>query len=88
MLFQPYSGWNFLGLLTDEGMQRSPTSLKPLTNILHSYTLPKEDTKKLNHVTEPLSSADISIFSRKSANFALSKNTDTDYILVHNFQFF
>ena len=44
--------------------------------------------KKLNHVTQPLSSANISIFSWKSANFALSRNTDTDCILVHNFQFF
>ena len=29
-----------------------------------------------NHVTHPLCSAEISIFYRKSANFAMSRNTD------------
>ena len=32
----------------------------------------------INHVTYLLSSADISIFHLKSANFATSRNTDTD----------
>ena len=32
----------------------------------------------------PLSSADISIFQRESANFAISINTDTDCILTRN----
>ena len=40
----------------------------------------------MNHVTHPLSSADISIFSQKkiwkSANFAMSRNTDIDSILT------
>ena len=30
----------------------------------------------MNHVTHPLSSADISIFYQKSANFAIPRNTD------------
>ena len=43
----------------------------------------------MNHVTHPLRSADIIIFHRKLANFAISENTDTDCILVHNsFNFF
>ena len=57
----------------------------------HSYTLPKEDRKKyMNHVTHPLSSAVLSIFNRKSANFAISENTNIDCILVipNSFKFF
>ena len=41
--------------------------------------------KNMNHVAHPLSSADISIFHRKSANFAISRNTDIECILIHNF---
>ena len=33
----------------------------------------------------PLSSADISIFHWKSANFATSRKTDISWILIHNF---
>ena len=33
----------------------------------------------------PLSSAEIIIFHHKSANFAISRNADIDYILIHNF---
>ena len=52
----------------------------------HGYTLPKEDLKKsMNHMTLPLSSADISIFHQKSANFAISRNRYIDCILIHNF---
>ena len=42
----------------------------------------------MNHVTHPLSSADISIFHWKSVYFAVSRNTDIDSILMHNFYFF
>ena len=42
----------------------------------------------MNYVTHPLNSADISIFHRKSANFAILENTNIDYILVYNFSFF
>ena len=41
----------------------------------------------MNHLTQPLSSADISIFKRKSVNFAISRNTDIDCILIYNFYF-
>ena len=42
----------------------------------------------IQDATHPLSSADISIFHRKLANFAISRNTDIDFILIHNFLFF
>ena len=50
-----------------------------------SYTFPKEDPKSyINHVT-PLEFVDISIFYWKSATFVISRNTDIDCNLVHNF---
>ena len=53
-----------------------------------SYRLPKEDQKiYINHVTHPMNFADISIFHRKLANFAISRNTDIDCNLIHNSQF-
>ena len=52
---------------------------------LGSCTLAKEDPKKyMTHVIHTLNSADISTFYRKSANVAISKNTDIDCILVHS----
>ena len=36
-------------------------------------------------MTRPLISAEISIFSSKIENFAISRNTDRDRILGHNF---
>ena len=35
----------------------------------------------------PLSSADISIFHKKPAIFVISRNTDIDCILIHNFYY-
>ena len=40
----------------------------------HSYTLPKEDQEiYINHMTDPLSSADISIFSSEISKFCYIK---------------
>ena len=39
----------------------------------------------MNHVTHPLSSAGISTFYQKSANFAILENKYIDQILVNNF---
>ena len=39
----------------------------------------------MNQVTDSFISADIGIFERKLVNFAISRNTDLDCILVHNF---
>ena len=67
----------------------------PLPKICDTYpTMMKTGTvipylekiqKYINHVRHPLSSADISIFNQKSANFVISRNTDTDCISMHNF---
>ena len=38
-------------------------------------------------MTHPLRSADISIFHWKSTTFVISRNTDIDTILIHNFYF-
>ena len=73
-LFRAAHGWG-------QGQKR----LKSVTNILqwwNFYTLPKEDSKDVTH---DLSSLDISIFHKKSANFAISRNVDIDCTLVHNF---
>ena len=55
----------------------------------YSCTLPKEDPKNIWITWHPswflLTSA---FFHQKSANFAMSENTDIDCILVHNFYFF
>ena len=81
-------GIGLSGLLTDWGRH-------PLPKLCHTYTtkmrlgtvIPflKKTQKYLNHVTHLLSSANISIFHRKSANFAISENTNIDCTLVHNF---
>ena len=79
-------------LLTDKGGERKRP---PLPKICHTYpTKMKLGTvipylKKIqiymNHVTHPMSSADISIFHQKSVNFAISRNTDIECILIYNF---
>ena len=79
-----------------EGDQKSP----PFPKICHTYPtkiklgpvipcLKKIQKKCMNRVTHTSSSAEISIFfQQKSANFAISNNTDVGYILVHNCLFF
>ena len=47
----------------------------------HSYTLPKEDPKNYKSRDTPLEH----FFHRKSANFATSRNTHIDWILIDNF---
>ena len=39
----------------------------------------------MNHMRHPCSSVDTAFSHRKPANFAISRNTDIDCILVHNF---
>ena len=82
----------FSGLITDvkrrggggEGVSKRP----PLLNLTHLYLTERRSKKYLNFVTHPLTSAGISIFHLKSANFAISRNTDIDCILIHNLYFF
>ena len=45
----------------------------------------KKIKKYLNHVTHPLCSAEISVFSPEISKFAISRNTNIDCILIHNF---
>ena len=46
----------------------------PMDENWYSYTLPKEDPQKyINHVTYPLSSADIGIFSAKIIKYCYIK---------------
>ena len=74
--------------------QKGPLSLKSVTHILQWWNLTelyltqRKSKKYMNHVTHSLNSADISFFHRKSANFAISRNTDIDCISIHNFYLF
>ena len=89
----PFQDGLFRGCSRMGGPKRSP-----LPKICHTYpTMMKPGTiipyqkkiqKYMNHVTHPMSSADINIFHRKSANFAISRNTEIDCILIHNFYLF
>ena len=50
----------------------------------HSYTLPKQDPKNIWIVLHtPWVLLTSAVFQGKSANFAISKNTDIDGILIH-----
>ena len=55
----------------------------------HSYTLAKGDPKNI-WITwhTPWVLMISAFFQRKSANFAISRNTDIDCILIHNFYLF
>ena len=72
-----------------ERVQKGPLLPKichkyPAMMKLGSCTLPKEEPKKnINHT--PCIVLTSAFFYRKSANFAISKNTDIDCILAHNF---
>ena len=80
-------GWAFSGHFW-------PPSLKSVTRILQWWNLAKlylsqrRSKKCMNHVTHPWVLVKSAFFHRKSANFALSRNTGIDSILIHNFWFF
>ena len=63
--------------------QAYPTMMK-LGTVLPNLKKIQEIYESCNTLLD-FSSADISIIHRKSANFAISRNTDIDCILVHNF---
>ena len=84
-----YSGWVFLGLLTDEG--RKKVSLQKVCHThstmmkLDSFTLSEEDPKEhINQVTSSLSFPEISISSPEFTNLVISKNTNVNCILIHS----
>ena len=79
----------FSGLLMDGGQKGLP-SLKSVTHIneenWHTYTLTKEGPKN-TLITWHISYVVLTsvLFHRRSANFAISRNTDIDCILILNF---
>ena len=86
-----YWGWVFSRLLKDGGgVKKPPPSLISVTHTYndetwHSYTLPKEDRKNTwitSHTPWLLLTS--AFCHRKSANFAISWNTDIDCVLIHN----
>ena len=93
-LFRAAHGWVGGG-----GVGSSKSTPSPFPKICHTYpTMMKLGTvivylkkiqKYMNHVSHPLSSADVSFFChQKSANFAMSRNINKDCILIHKFLFF
>ena len=91
-MINPMQDWHFRGCSRwERGEPKRPTpSLKSVTHILQWWNLAvipylKKIQKIYDHVTPPLSSADISIFYRKSVNFVISRTTDIDCILIYNF---
>ena len=79
-LFGPAHGWG-RGKRPPKICHTYPTMMKLGTVILYL----KKFKKYMNYMTHPLSSASISIFSLEIANCAISRNTDIDCILMHNF---
>ena len=86
------SSLSFLGLLADggSGVAKKPPSLTSVTLIPQWWNVAvipylKKFQKHINRVTHHLRYADITFFQRKSATFVTSRNTDIDYIFIHNF---
>ena len=85
-----YSGWVFSGQPTDGGCKKFH-----LPKIFHTYpamiklgsVIPylKKMKKTYKSRDTPLDFTDISIFHRKSATFAISRNVDIDCVFIHNF---
>ena len=76
------------------GWQKGSSSIKSVTHLLKWWNLAqlhlsqRRSKKYMNHVTHPLSSVDISIFSPGISKFCVSRNADIDSILMHNFYLF
>ena len=83
----PYSGWFFLGLLTEEGggEAKGPLPKKSFTCILTMISKAVPYQKKIqyiNHVTQRMSSANI-CFHWKLPTYI--KKLQIDCILIHSF---
>ena len=92
--FNPTQDGHFQGCSQiGRGVAKRPLSLKSVTHILEWWNLAqlhltyRGPKKHKDRVTHHLSSADISIFHRKSLIFVIARNTDKDCILIHNFYF-
>ena len=95
--FNPIQDGHFWGCSRMNGGGEWRAKKPPLLNLstyptmmkLDSYTLPKGDRKKiwtLWHTPWVLLTS--AFFHQKSSNSVISRNTDIDCILVHNFWFF
>ena len=87
--------WAFLGLLTDGGRAKSPPpSLKSVTHILQWRNLAQLylTQRRSKNIWIRWQTSWVLLksvfFHRKSANFALSRNTYIDCILLHDFYLF
>ena len=88
--FNPIQDGHFWGCSRRGGLPKSPPSLKSVTHILQWWNaLPKEDPKIYQlRDTPPEFCWNQHFFHQKSAYFVISRNTDIDCILIHNFLFF
>ena len=89
MWFNPIQDGPFRGCSQMEGEGDKKTHINP-TIIKLGTVIPcpkkiKKVKKIINLVPQPLLSADIGIYSPEIANFAISRTTDIDCILIHNF---
>ena len=85
--FKPIQDGLFRGC-SRMGRGPSVTHILQWWNLAQLYLTQRRSKKYMNHVTYPLSSADISIFHQKSTNFPISGNTKIDCILIHYFYLF
>ena len=89
-LFGTTHGWG-------GGVQKEPSSIKSVTYMLQLWNLaqfeilPIEDSQNIWKNSSRDKNLEFywhqHFFHRKSANFAISRNTDIDWNLIHNFQF-
>ena len=79
---RPYTGWAFLGLLTDGGGQKYPS---PLNLSYISYNYERRSKIYMNHVKCPYVQLTSAFFHQQSTNFAISRNKNIDCILIYNF---
>ena len=81
---------SFLGCSRIGDAKMPPLSLKSVThnlqwwNLARLYLTERRFKTYINHVTHPLSFADISVFSQKSTTLIISRITNIDCILKHN----
>ena len=94
VFFNPIQDELFRGCSRMAGGQKGPPSLRSVTHILRWWKLAqlyltrRRSKKYMNHVTHPWVLLTSAFFHQKSANFAISRNTDIDCILIHNFYLF
>ena len=94
VFFNPIQDELFRGCSRMAGGQKGPPSLRSVTHILRWWKLAqlyltrRRSKKYMNHVTHTWVLLTSAFFHQKSANFAISRNTDIDCILIHNFYLF